>query len=163
MKKNLIPIIIAAVIVIGGGIAALLINPPPDMSDDISNAEFEIVTGNYYLDGDKNSDMYFELTDDYLALRLENNSYDVLIKHYTEYAEDFFAYSVTDEDIKNTVKSFYNYCNENPYELSIFGNNCTININVEAEFSGVITTKSFMYNGKDTIKCHPFGEFILAE
>lgn len=164
MKKNLIPIIIAAVIVIGGGIAALLINPPPDMSDDISNAEFEIVTGNYYLDGDKNSDMYFELTDDYLALRLENNSYDVIDNFYVKYIEEKMARPLTDEEFKREVGELYGYCEENPYKLFVMGNVCTIMINPNVDENGEITGGTgFSYNGKDTIKCAPFGEFILAE
>ena len=74
MKKVIIPIVLAAALGIGGGVATVVLNKPSTAIADNEPSVLEPVTGNYYLNGDKESGIYFEFTDDYLALRVEGNA-----------------------------------------------------------------------------------------
>ncbi len=156
----------AAVLVIGfGSVTAVMMNRKVDANDQLPMPN--VVTGNYYLGGDKNADMYFELTDDYLALRINGDSYTII--------KDFLIESGEGEQMAaNIAKNLSeDYCAENPYVISIFGTKTTpyqimIHWNegfklyedqVGLTYGGI----GFTYDGIDTITCHPFGDFILVE
>lgn len=159
MKKIVIPIIIAAVLGIGGGVTAVMMNR--SATADKNLAVPEVKTGKYYLNGDKNSDIFFELTDDYIALRINGDP--------VEKAKSYFADGEADDSIvtKDTKTATDDYCKENPYVISVFGTSSTpyqIMIHWNEEQSGPIYGGiGFTYNGTDKISCHPFGDFILVK
>lgn len=158
MKKIIIPIIIAAALGIGGGVTAVMMNRPA--TDEKNSAVPEVKTGLYYLNGDKNSDIYFELTGDYIALRINGDP--------VEKAKSYFAVQRTDDRaVKEAKDATDDYCKENPYIISVLGTSnipYQIMIHWNDEQSGPIYGGiGFDYNGSDKIRCQPFGDFILAK
>lgn len=165
MKKFVVPIIAAAVLGAGVGIAAMITSKHADADDRLPIPK--VVMGNYYLDGDENADMYFELTDDYLALRINGDSYDKIKDCLVENGEG-------EETAANMAKRISDdYCAENPYVLSVFGSETTpyqlmihwtegFKLHEDQDgltYGGI----GFTYNGTDTITCYPFGDFTLVE
>lgn len=159
MKKFVIPIIAAVILGVGGGITAVMMNRPA-VAEKNTEAP-EVKTGKYYLNGDKNSDIYFELTEDYIALRIDGDP--------VEKAKSYFAEITADDNAatRNTKSTTDDYCKENPYVVSVFGTTNTpyqIMIHWNEEQSGPLYGGiGFPYNGTDKIRCYPFGEFTLAE
>ena len=165
MKKIIIPIIAAAILGAGAGVTAMMMNKPVDANDQLPVPE--VVTGNYYLNGDENADMYFELTDDYLALRIEGDNYATI--------KDFLLENGKNEQWADDMAKDMSedYCAENPYVISVFGTETTpyqIMIHWtegfklhEDQVGLTYGGTGFTYNGIDKIECAPFGDFILVE
>ncbi len=159
MKKFVIPIILAAVLGVGGGVTAIMLNRPTLADKNLALPELKY--GNYYLNGDKNSDMHFELTDNYLALRIEGDGIAKIKNVLLEKGSDNDTADTEARALSN------DYCAENPYKISVFGTTNTpyqLMIHWNENASGpVYGGTGFTYNGIDTIKCAPFGDFILVE
>lgn len=71
MKKIIIPVIIAAALSVGGGVAAVALNGTNTTIAD-ANAEAAnglLKPGTYYLNGDVNAEMWFEVNPDFLTLK----------------------------------------------------------------------------------------------
>lgn len=174
MKKFIIPIVLAAALGIGGGIAVSMLNKPvvADRSEELP----EVKTGNYYLNGDKDCGIYFELTDDYLALRIEKSDPIKTVVGYVkndniDLPQDVLAELDTEGDDEadygNAKRLYDDYSAENPYIISVFGTENTpfhLMIHWDKNSSGpTYGGTGFSYNGIDRITSHPFGDFILVE
>lgn len=165
MKKIVIPIIAAAILGVGAGVTAAMMNKPAAANDQLPMPE--VVTGNYYLNGDENADMYFELTDDYLALRIDGDNFTKIKDVLLEKGESELVATNTARDISE------DYCAENPYVIGYFGAD-TIPYHIMIHWDeGVKLYEDqpgltyggcgFSYDGIDTITCYPFGDFTLVE
>lgn len=160
MKKIVIPIIIAVALGIGG-VTAVLLNKPTTASADRAVGLPEPVYGNYYLDGDPNSDVYFELTEDYLALRIDTSDpYETFREALHKNDDD----DPNPESIKNSVDDL---CAENPYVIGNFGKTYDIMIHwvggLKDDGEYIYSGTGFLYDGVDTLECYPFGEFKLVK
>ena len=165
MKKIVIPIIIAVTLGIGGGVAAVMLNKPADANMKFSVGLPDPVYGNYYLDGDPNSDVYFEFTEDFLALRIDTSDpYETFKDALRKQGENEEKISQIDDSVRDTVDD---YCAENPYVIGNFGEIYNIFIHWEGGLQEdgryLYGGTGFNYDGVDTIKCFPFGEFKLVK
>lgn len=165
MKKFVVPIILAAALGIGGGVTAIMLNRFTTASDTNRNT-LEVKCGNYYLNGDKNSGMYFELTENYLALRYDG--IDVYAVTKDACVKDGDAENIAEDAARQLVDD---YTKENPYVVSAFGTKTTpyqlmihwTGDGIDGEGGKIYSGIGFRYNGYDTITCSPFGDFILVE
>lgn len=164
MKKIVIPIIIAAVLGAGGVVTAVALNKPSTAVADNEVGAPEIAEGKYYLNGDKESGIYFEFTDDYLALRVEGNAVEK-VKEFVIQDEEKRGNEVTDEWVTEQAQEIYSdFGAENPYVVGVFGNEYQLMIHWREGASGpTYSGCGFPYDGYKTIKCSPFGEFKLVE
>ncbi len=164
-KKIIVPIVLAAVLGVGGGVTAIMLNKPTTASDTKKNT-LEVKYGNYYLNGDKNSGMYFELTENYLALRYDG--IDIYAATKDACIKDGNAEKIAEDESRRLVDD---YTKENPYVVSVFGTKTTpyqlmihwTGEGIEREGGTVYSGTGFRYNGYDTINCSPLGDFILVE
>ena len=164
MKKFVVPIIIAAALGVGGGVTAILMNRPAVADTNKSTAIPVVKTGNYYLNGNKDSGMYFELTDKYIALRVESDSESL---EQFKNAMKPYEGDISDELLTSRAKDLRaDYCAENPYVISIFGTEripyqIMIHWN-EKDTGPTYSGTAYNYNGIDKIHCSPIGDFILV-
>lgn len=174
MKKFVLPIIIAAVLGVGGGITAVMLNRSntavADAEDFNTPADIEVKSGKYYLNGDKNSDLWIEVNHDFLILKgtdVDKSVKDAVVKNYEETSDP----TPTDEEIKSEVEECKTlYCTEKLYAIKAVGlDSIPYSIKVSRDNSVtdrnelMKTNAGFPYNGKDTINLGLFGDFILVE
>lgn len=174
MKKFVLPIIIAAVLGVGGGVTAIMMNrsstAAADAEDINTPADIEVKSGKYYLNGDKNSDLWIEVNRDFLILKgsnVDKSVKDAVVKNYEETSD----LSPTDEEIKSEVEECKTlYCTEKLYAVKAVGlDNMPYSIKVSRDNSVtdrnelMKTNAGFRYNGKDTIELSLFGDFIFVE
>lgn len=171
MKKIIIPIIIAAALGVGGGITAVMMNKP--VSADKDRSIPEVKTGNYYLNGDKNSGVWFEVTPDYLSLKgddVDGYLRSVIIKEYEE--DEVLQNATLTDDTLQTMLEEYRvlFCGEKIYVVSYMGlESMPYVINVSRDNTATTSEEllksnaGFPYNGKDTIMLKTMGDFILVD
>lgn len=174
MKKFIIPIALVAALGIGGGVTAVMLNRTNSASantgDTVVPADIEVKSGNYYLNGDKESGLWIEVTPEYLSLKGDDLDND-LTKATAKKHEDVFGEPITEEGLEiafNDNKTLY--CDNKvyaprfvdlestPYVL------CVSRYNDETDpYKLMDSDAGFAYNGKDTITLDLFGDFILAD
>ncbi len=168
MKKFIIPIILAAVLGVGGGVAAIIISRA-----DIASADEEIVhepkAGKYYLNGDKNSDLWITVNPDFLQLcgnDIDKTLMDAARKDYAEFED------VTEESIQqyfNELKALY--CAEKVYVVKTFlpeKSEDLIKVSRDNKHTDRESLEksdaAFRYNyEKNSIRLGLLGDFILVE
>ena len=171
MKKIIIPIIIAAALGIGGGITAVMMNRP--VSADLDRSVPEVKTGNYYLNGDKNSGLWVEVYSDYLTLNGDDVDASIKASIVKSYEEDEFLQDVTlTDDALQTMFEEHKrlFCGRKLYVVKYVGLD-SASYAIQVSRNNTETTKEellhsnagFLYNGKDTIEISPFGDFILVD
>ena len=175
MKKLIIPIIIAAALGIGGGVTAVLLNRSNTAAADPLEGEFvdlELKSGTYYLNGDKNADLWVEANSEYLILKgtdVDKSLMDDAIKAYEEDSA-----IPTEEGLNWTFEESKKlYCYEKvyvaqyvdmpqyPYWIHVSRDN---SVTDRSELKEKSNTAVFPYDDKtNTIKLGALGEFILVE
>ena len=161
--------IIAAVFEVGG----LSVNSGNRPNTAIANdGQFEYValdiSGIYYLNGDKNSDVWIEIDPNYIIIKgvdIDTSVRDAIIKDFEEDSRSF-----TDEDVKTTAELFKEmFCTEMRYAVMYIGfENYPYTITygnddpATGEFKPIST--GLPYDDKTkTIRSGLFGEFTLVE
>lgn len=163
MKKIIIPIIAAAILGAGAGVTAMIVNRPAVADEE--GILPEIKTGRYYLNGDVNSDMYIELTDDYIVTRIGGDS----LAKFEEFCRNK---GFTEEEVNiSAEKHRDDYCTERKYVLSVTGLDSVpymlvTHYDEEVAANTVdhrIPGSGYKFNGDDTISLSLIGDFILVE
>ncbi len=175
MKKFVVPVILAAVLGIGGGVTAVMINRANTGSanDDVYRAPAEIPevkAGTYYLDNDKNSEVWLEVTPDFLIVK--GNDIDKTLTGLYEKQYENDGLELTSETLAAQLTADKElFCVEKAYILEYIGTkDMPYIIQVsrhDDNKSGEELKRSnagFRYNDEtNTIHISPFGDFILVE
>lgn len=175
MKKIIIPVIIAAVLGVGSGVTAVLVNRANTATANYLEGEIvdlEVKSGTYYLNGDKNAELWFEATPDHLILKgkdVDKSIKNAIIEDLEEGSMPF-----NDDDINATLEiTKMLYCGEKiyvaeyvnmeyPYWLLISRDNSEKDRSELKENSSAAA--AWAHNDKtNTIKTGLFGEFTLVE
>lgn len=173
MKKIVIPIILAAILGIGGAAAVITMgrNSVSANADDDIDAfptNVEVSSGKYYLNGDKESDLWIEVTPDYISLKgsdVDKSLKDAIVK---DYEKDNIQ---TTDEVLNEVfeETKVLYCAEKIYLVRAIGSEEYV-INVSRKNTATDremlkkTNAAFPYiPAENTIKLALFGDFILIE
>lgn len=185
MKKFVLPIVLAAVIGIGSGITAVIINKANVANaDETIPPEPEVLpkvkTGTYYLNGDKNSEVWMEVNSEFFIVK--GKDLDASIKKYAlishrktaeDLSEEFSGQNIdwdyVGEDEINEIKALL--CTEKDYLIKSFIPQQSayllyVNRTAERVSSESLegSTAGFIYNSEtNTIEGEPFGDFILVE
>lgn len=176
MKKIIIPVIIAAVLGVGSGVTAVLVSRSNMAAANDNQGDFvelEIKSGIYYLNGDKNAELWVEATPDHLVLKgndVERSMTDAIIKVFEEDSNPITdeAFNTTFEDAKmvyGTEKIYavqYIGMESFPYWIHVSRDNSEKDRSELVENFG--RTAVFPYDDKtNTIKLGLFGDFTLVE
>lgn len=177
MKKYIVPIVIAVVLIIGAIVAVVLINKNrpenAEVSDDnyrplteeeIYPSDVEVKSGTYYLNGDRNSDLWVEVNPDFLILKgddVDASIRNAIVERATE--NEAIEEEISDAKIL--------YCTEKVYTVSHIGIKDVpycIHVsrdNTESDPEKLIHSNAgFPYNpDTNTIRLSLFGNFTLAE
>lgn len=137
-----------------------------------NDGQFEFValdiSGTYYLNGDKNADVWIEIDPNYIIIKgvdIETSVRDAIIKDFEEDSRSF-----TDEDVNTTAKFFKEtFCTKMRYEVEYIGlENMPYAVTygkddpTTGEFKPIST--ALPYNDRTkTIRSGLFGEFVLVE
>ena len=163
-------VFIIATVLEAGGLPANSGNRP---NTAIANdGQFEYVAldicGTYYLNGDKNADVWIEVDPDFIIIKgvdIDTSVRDAIIK---DFEEDSISY--TDEDVNTTAKLFKEtFCTEMRYAVQYIGfEKFPYSITygnddpVTGEFKPI--SHALPYDDKTkTIRSGLFGEFTLVE
>lgn len=162
MKKFIVPVIIAAALIVGGVITAVVINKSIGLrEEEIVEIVPELTYGKYYLDGNADSGLWLELTENTIEL-----CGDDLKKSFAEAVKKHGG--IEGDEAESQINELMNeYCSANPYVVtrSIAGMDSGILINwsvVDEEqhrYTG--TGYSYDINSK-TINLGLFGDFALV-
>lgn len=168
MKKIVVPIIIAAALGIGGGITAVMLNKSnvagADAVEGTAPDNFEVKSGKYYLNGDKNSDLWIEVNPDFLILKGEDVDASIR-KAITERA---FENEAIEEEISEAKIL---YCTQKIYSAVHVGFESYSHLilvsrhNTESDPEKLIDSNAgFLYDADtNTINLSLFGDFTLVE
>lgn len=168
-------VIIAAIFEAGGVLENSGNRPNTAIANDglFEFVELEVKSGCYYLNGDKNTELWFEATPDYLILKgtdIDKAIMDIVTAYY-----EANSYPYTDEDIKRQFEEDKMlYCGEKiyavqyvdfekfPYVIHVSRDNSekTRDELIEHQHHDAV----WPYNDKTgTISTGMFGDFILVE
>lgn len=104
----------AVMLGVGGCITAVTMNRPAAVDSELELPEVKL--GRYYLNGDVNSDMYIELTEDYIVTRITDGD---SLAMFEEFCRNM---GYTEEEVAiNAEKHRDNYCTERKYYLGVTG------------------------------------------
>lgn len=176
MKKVIVPIIIAAVLIIGATVAVIVMNShdtaDKNPADEAVLDNVEVKSGKYYLNGDKNSDVWMEVNPDYLIVKgtdIDKSLKDAIAANF----HGLDPGETPDEDIALMMKNEFEscktlYCTQKAYTVSYIGaKNLPYIINVSRDnMKNPHNTSAagFPYNpDTNTIKLGLFGKFTLVE
>lgn len=163
MKKIIIPIIVAAILGVGGGVTAVMMNRPAVADED--GVIPEVKTGKYYLNGDVNSDIYVELTEDYIVTRISGDS----LSKFEEFCRNK---GYTEEEVAiNAERHRDDYCTERTYVLGVTGVDSVPYMLLthydEEEAANTtdhrITGSGYKFDGDNKISLSLIGDFTLVE
>ncbi|MCI5579517.1 MAG: hypothetical protein MR364_08505 [Oscillospiraceae bacterium] len=173
MKKIILPIIIVAALGVGGGVTAVMLNRANTVSadvDELSPVLNVLKCGKYYLNGDKNADLWIEVNPDFLILKgidVDKSIRDALVKRHEDNSDPVPEKTLQwefEEDKKlyatEKLYSVMNFGTENtPYLIKVSRDN------TESTPEELIRSNAgFPYNDKtNTIKLSLFGEFTLVD
>ncbi len=173
MKKMILTGIISAVLIGGGVTAALLNRSNTAVANDVEGdfVDLEIKSGTYYLNGDKNAELWFEVNPEFLILKgtdVDKSLMDMVIKTYEEDSE-----VPTEDGVKWTfehAKELFcadklyvvQYVNmQYPYWIHVSRDN---SVTDRSELKEKKNTAVFPYDNKtNTIHLGTLGDFILVE
>lgn len=161
MKKGIIIAVIAAAV---AGIAAGLVFSFKSSSD--TEPDYSVPTplyGNYYLNGDKESGAYVELTEDTVVLKG-----DRVEEYFRESIIDFLGDDITEEDIERNLKrDMEQFAVESEYVVghiglddvpyAIFNSWNKDKEVINNKYSGA---SGYWYNGTDKLTLGGIGDFI---
>lgn len=168
MKKAIVPIIIAAALGIGGGVTVVMMNRPAAADKNSAKEDvpdnIEVKSGTYYLNGDKNSDLWVEVNPDFLILKgddVDASIRNAIVERATE--NEAIEEEISDAKIL--------YCTEKVYTVSHIGIKDVpycIHVsrdNTESDPEKLIHSNAgFPYNpDTNTIRLSLFGNFTLSE
>lgn len=172
MKKFIVPIILAAALGVGGGVAAVVLNRQADAEPPIVT---ELECGTYYLNGDKNSDLWMEVNPEFLIVK--GTDVDNSLK--TAIAVELHGLDPASTPDENTAKIMQEefddcktlYCTEKIYIVEPFipeKSKSRIKVsrdNTETDRESLTySNAAFVYNyAENTISTGLFGDFILVE
>ncbi|MBD5130432.1 MAG: hypothetical protein HDT43_11025 [Ruminococcaceae bacterium] len=172
MKKIIIPIVIAIAAVLGvvGGIAAVTVysaNLDTGINSLVSNDILK--SGKYYLNGDVNAEMWFEVNPDFLTLK--GNDID---KSLTEFVLSHHADTVADEVVSSELETLKQlYCAEKLYQLTYIGIEDRMPYAIYVDRDNTITDReelvdygkaaAFRFNDQTNTIGNYIGEFTLVE
>lgn len=169
MKKIVVPIILAAVLGIGGGVTAVIMNRPTANTEESYSVppveDLTATSGKYYLNGNKNSKTWLEITSE--SLTLNGDNVDDFLKNKAKQQYEHF------EDADEAINSLYNdlkliYCGEKSYFIEFKTDTLyTISVNREADnasFADPMGSRAVFeyYKSENRIHCS-LGDFILVE
>lgn len=163
MKKIVISVIVAAALGIGGGVTAVMMNR--HATADKNTALPEVKTGKYYLNGDKNSGTYINVTENSIVIKTEG---DALAYFENVCREAGF----TEEEVEiNAPRYLDDYCTERKYVLSVTGAESVpyMLLTHYDEKDAVNTTdhrlsgSGYKFDGQNKISLSLVGEFIYVE
>ena len=163
MKKFVIPIIAAAILGAGAGATTLVMNRPAVADKGVVLPE--VKTGKYYLNGDVNSDMYIELTEDYIVTRISGDS----LSKFEEFCRNN---GYNEEEVAiNAERHRDDYCTERKYVLGVTGVDSVPYMLLthydEEEAANTtdhrISGSGYKFDGEDKISLSLIGDFTLDE
>lgn len=174
MKKIILTGIIAAVLGIGGGVTAVLLNRSNTaVANDVEGdfVDLEVKSGTYYLNGDKNAELWIEVNPEFLILKgtdVDKSLMDMAIKTCEEDSED-----PTEEGVNYTFEHAKElFCAEKlyvvqyvnlqyPYMICVSRDN---SVTDRSELKEKKKTAVFPYDNKtNAIQLGTLGDFILVE
>lgn len=171
IKKFIVPIIIAAVLGVGAGAATVIMNKQAN-AGLLSVTELEC--GTYYLNGDKNSDLWLEVNPDFLIVK--GNDVDSSLKTaITVKFHDLDPNASHDEDTQKMLDTEFEECKllyftEKIYMVKEFipeQSKSLIAIsrdNTDTYDKLEFSDAAFIYNyAEKSIHTGLFGDFILVE
>lgn len=170
MKKFVIPIIAAAILGVGVGLTAVVTNRANVATADApAFEEVEVKSGNYYLHGDVDSDLWIVVTPDTISLK--GDDIEASLRKAAE--ELLVPQGASEQDIQDYMDTLrLLYCEEKPYFARVVNVNsarCEIKVDrhnrpVENREDLLYTNASFLYEDTaDTIYLDVFGDFTLVE
>lgn len=175
MKKFVLPIIIAAVLAVGGVTAAVMLNREPAANEDADGGYLPddflpddlLKCGNYYLNGDKNADLWLEVNPDFLILK--GNNVDNSLREAIR--KDFGSSAYTAEEFDKRFDDLHLlYCTEKAYIVTSFipeRAQYSINVSRNNKHTDPESLKkgaAFIFNAdENSIHLGLFGDFILVE
>lgn len=170
MKKIIIPIVAAAILGVGAGVTAVMMNRATvATADESAFEEVEVKSGNYYLNGDVDSDLWIVVTPDTISLK--GDDIEASLRKAAE--ELLVSQGASEQDIQDYMDALkLLYCEEKPYFARVINVNsarCEIKVDrynrpVENREDLLNTNASFLYEDTtDTIYFQVFGDFTLVE
>ncbi len=169
IKKYALPIILAAILGVGGGVTAVIMNRPAANTEEFYSVppveDLTATSGKYYLNGDKNSKTWLEITPEFLTLN--GDDVDEFLKNNAKQRYKHF------ENADEAINSLYNdlkliYCGEKRYLIEFKSDTLyTISVNRNtdnASFADPMGSKAVFvyYKSENRIHCS-LGDFILVE
>lgn len=153
----------AVVLGVGGCITAVIMDRPAATDKEVQLPEVKL--GRYYLNGDVNSDMYVELTEDYIVTRISGDS----LARFEEFCRKK-GYSENEVSI-NAEKHRDDYCTERKYYLGVTGINSPpymLLTHYDEEYAAIspdhrVGGSGYCYDGEDKIWSSLMGEFYYVE
>lgn len=164
-QKLMIGIAAAAAVIlsVGGCVTAVMMNRPAAADSALQLPE--VKTGRYYLNGDINSDIYVELTEDYIVTRMGGDS----LARFEEFCRKK-GYSEKEVSI-NAEKHRDDYCTERKYYLGVTGINSPpymLLTHYDEEYAAIspdhrVGGSGYCFDGEDRIWLSLIGDFIYVE
>ncbi len=167
MKKFIVPIIIAAALGVGGGVTAVMLNRSNVAIADVENIP-EVKAGNYYLNGDKNSGLWIEMTPEHFSLKGDDVDASLLKAAKDIYSNEDNTTSEAVNSLRDDLKALY--CGEKDYivqELIPEKSRYKISVSRHSEHADKETLQNsnaaFIYDmPQNTIEL-AIGDFTLVE
>ncbi|MDE6733620.1 MAG: hypothetical protein K2J77_12205 [Oscillospiraceae bacterium] len=156
----------AAVVIlgVGGCVTAITMNRPAAADSALQLPE--VKTGRYYLNGDVNSDMYVELTEDYIVLRITDGD---SLAMFEEFCRNI---GYTEEEVAiNAEKHRDDYCTERKYFLGVTGVKSVpymLLTHYDEEYAATaedhrVGGSGYCYDGENKIWLSLVGDFYYVE
>ncbi|MCH5205554.1 MAG: hypothetical protein J1F09_01290 [Oscillospiraceae bacterium] len=171
MKKFIIPIAIAVVLGIGGGIAAVMLSRGANSEIENNGVQSEVIvpelkSGNYYLNGDIERDLYLEVTEDHISLKSADLVAEFKKVILAEWEEKGYE-DIGEEKINSSAEEYAKeYSPKNPYVISVTGIEevpYAVLIHWNGTDASTYTGSGYWFNGVDTLNLSWFGDFILVD
>ncbi len=189
MKKIILPIILAAALGVGGGIAAVMLNRTNNAAADAAPEDkvpenLEVKSGKYYLNGDKNSGLWIEVTPEYLVTKADSSDIDsvltsllreihrdaVDLNDFKTAESDFIDIDYVGEDELKSVKDLL--FNEKEYALESFipeqsryliAISCSSERELPESFVVNVNGSHLIYSRNENLIRSKLGDFILID
>lgn len=172
MKKFIVPIIAAAILGVGAGVTAVMMNRTNVATADAPGLEeVEVKSGNYYLNGDVDSDLWIVVTSETISLK--GNDIDTSMREGVALMYEKDVDELDEEFMQEQVDKFkLLFCEEKPYFAYVVNTSnwrCVIHVDrfnepVEKREDLQYTNAGFLYEDTtDTINLALFGDFTLVE